>query len=580
MKMQKSDIFKFILLLVLSIGISNIAHAQLDCDDDDDDECMVPGGCDPSPPDSIDIPRLHAVDPNDIIGPVGYDTAQWMSVKDLFGYTIRFENDPDFATGPAQIVKVNAVIDPHLNLPSVRIGQFGFGDFIFTPPPNSSFYADRLDVRDSLGVYVDVIAGIDITKGEVFWIFESIDPITGLAPLDGNTGFLPVNDSTVTIYTDTITQKGEGFVSFNISPKSNSQTGDSVKQNATIIFDQNEEIPTNTWTNIIDALPPTTIMDSLPPNSSELDILLSWSSTDDPGGVGVRSYDLYVSKDSAQYKLHTAKIDTTSISFFGKQGSYYQFYIRAKDHVGNVEEQKFIEDAFTQFGANVEIATRVFLQGPYIEADTLMDDQLRIDGVLPQVNPYAAKGLKYATAEQAVNSAEVLTNTGGNDAIVDWIYIELVEMDADTAIMGGAYLLQRDGDIVDHDGISPVVFQDAPQGMYQLAIYHRNHLPVLTGDNIFIITNEPASLDLTKDINFVVGGQNAVIEVGGRYLMISGDVDQNGQIQNTDIITSMPKIGLSGYLAEDVDMNGQVQNIDIQQSILPNLGRGKQFNNE
>ena len=576
MQINKLNIIKFLLLLLISFSMSNGLSAQLDCDDDDDDKCMIPGGCDPDPKDSIDIPRLHAVDPNDIIGPVGYDTMQWMSVNDVFGYTIRFENDPEFATGPAQIVKINAVIDPHLNLPSIRIGEFGFGSFIFTPPPNTSFYSERLDVRDSLGVFVDVTAGIDIVNQEAFWIFESIDPITGLAPLDGNTGFLPVNDSTVTIYNDTTVQKGEGFVSFTISPKSSAQTGDIVKQDASIIFDQNEEIPTNVWTNIIDAFPPTSVMDSLPPNSSTLDIQLNWTSEDDPGGVGVASYDLYVSKDSAQYFLHTANIDTSSIPFFGNEGSAYKFYIRATDHVGNEEEQKFIEDAFTDFGASVKVATKAFLQGPYIEEDTLMNDQLRIDGVIPMQTPYASPNFKFASVDENVEQESVL-EVAGPDAVLDWVYIELVEIGSDTAIAGGSYLLQRDGDIVEKDGVSEVVFKDAPPGMYKLAVYHRNHLPILTHDDVFMIVDGIANLDLTQDISYVVGGQNAVIQVGGRYLMISGDVDQNGQVQNTDIIQSMPKIGLSGYLPEDVDMNGQVQNTDIQINILPNLGRGKQF---
>ena len=291
---------------------------------------------------TISIDRLHAVDPNDIIGPLGFDSLQWMSVNDEFGFTIRFENDPDFATGPAQIVKINCPIDDKMNLSSVRLGTFGFGDFVFNPPPNSSFYADRLDVTDSLGVFVDITAGIDINNKEVFWIFESIDPVTGLAPLEGDVGFLPVNDTTVTIYTDTITQKGEGFVTFTILPKSSDITGDTISEQAIIIFDENEEIPTNIWTNVIDAFPPTTQVDTTYTLvDDDLTIGIEWSGVDDPLGVGIDFYDLYVSVDEGTFQLVEENIDTTYFEYVGFIGLSYSFYTRGTDYVGNLEDQKF-----------------------------------------------------------------------------------------------------------------------------------------------------------------------------------------------------------------------------------------------
>ena len=39
-----------------------------------------------------------SADPNEIIGPMGYDSIHWVSVKDVLNYTILFENDPEYAT--------------------------------------------------------------------------------------------------------------------------------------------------------------------------------------------------------------------------------------------------------------------------------------------------------------------------------------------------------------------------------------------------------------------------------------------------------------------------------------------------
>ena len=298
----------------------------------------------------INIPRVHAVDPNEISGPVGYGPERWVAKKDRLGYTIFFENDPDFATAPAQIVKVNLPVDPHLNINSVRLGNFGFGYFAFEVPPNSTFYSKRLDVRDSLQVYVDVTAGIDVVKKEVFWVFESIDPATGLPPEDGNVGFLPVNDSTVNIYNDTLPKKGEGYVTFTIVPAATAVTGDTATAKASIVFDINAPIETNTWINLIDAFPPTSTLDSLPDMVPGNTITVKWSGDDDVGGVGIDYYNLYASKDGGPFLLTQEKIDTTLFVFTGAIGSTYEFYTRATDHVGNQELPKFDGEQTVTFG--------------------------------------------------------------------------------------------------------------------------------------------------------------------------------------------------------------------------------------
>ncbi|MEZ4961995.1 MAG: RHS repeat-associated core domain-containing protein [Saprospiraceae bacterium] len=298
----------------------------------------------------ISIIRIQSVDPNEIIGPQGYEEDQWVSVNDVLGYTVYFENDPDFATAPAQIAEIRMPVDSHLNIYSFRLSDFGFGDFVFQVPPNSTFYSERLDVVDSLGVYVDVTAGIDITNYELFWVFESIDPATGLPPDDPFLGFLPVNDTLVTINNDTLVQQGEGFAAFTIKPISTSITGDSIKTLASIVFDDNAPLETNTWTNLIDAFAPVSNMDTLPPFSAADTITLSWSGADDVGGVGLHTYNLYVSKDGAPFYLHTENIDTTEVLFTGDIGATYGFYTLAKDYVGNKEAPQNIAEETVAFG--------------------------------------------------------------------------------------------------------------------------------------------------------------------------------------------------------------------------------------
>ncbi|MEM9547999.1 MAG: hypothetical protein AAGA77_18605 [Bacteroidota bacterium] len=69
----------------------------------------------------------------------------------------------------------------------------------------------------------------------------------------------------------------------------------------------------------------------------------------------------------------------------------------------------------------------------------------------------------------------------GEDAIVDWIFLELRDKNDYTNVVATrSALVQRDGDIVDLDGTSAVFFPDVPTDSYFLVVRHRNHLGVMT----------------------------------------------------------------------------------------------------
>jgi hypothetical protein len=301
-------------------------------------------------------------DPNDIIGPDGYGDAKFVSIKDRLPYKIRFENDPEFASAPAQKVSVEHILDLDLNTFSLQLGSFGFANLIFEVPPNSTFYKKRLDVRDSLGIFVDITAGIDVTENKVFWYFESIDATTGLEPTDPLQGMLPIND--------TITRKGEGFVEFSVVPKISGETGDSIHAEAAIVFDVNETIETPEIFNVLDALPPTSSMFPLPAISAELAFPLFWTADDDPGGSGVRDYTLFVSENESDFYPYENGIEDTTIVFVGSPGSKYKFFVVATDHVGNVEQKRTAE-AETEINPEAQLAIITLDKNSYCLGDSL-----------------------------------------------------------------------------------------------------------------------------------------------------------------------------------------------------------------
>lgn len=301
-----------------------------------------PVDCDAMPEEDFEIEIRAARDPNDIIGPEGYGPQKMVAASSSQPYMIRFENDPKFATAPAQVVRINHPLDPTVNPYSISLGNFGFGKFIFQVPPNKTFYTTQLNVKDSLGVMVDVIAGIDAVKREAFWVFESKDPATGLAP-DVMLGFLPVNDSTGV---------GNGFVTYTIKTTDKVRTGDTLHAKASIIFDINAALETPAIFNVIDAAAPTSAMKALPAKASGNSYTLKWSGADDAKGSGIQYYDLYSSKNNAGFTLLQEKITADTMLFTGETGTY-RFFVVATDNVGNKEVMKTAAEASMEWSSSM-----------------------------------------------------------------------------------------------------------------------------------------------------------------------------------------------------------------------------------
>ncbi|MEO1515198.1 MAG: RHS repeat-associated core domain-containing protein [Bacteroidota bacterium] len=281
--------------------------------------------------DSIFILIVRAVDPNEIIPPPGYGTRKWVAGNATLPYTILFENDPEFATAPAQKVIIEHYLDDDLNPFSFRLGNFGFGDFYFEVEDDLSYYNDQLDLTDSLGIIIKVVAGIEADQRRAFWIFESIDPDSGLpTTLAADQGFLPIND--------TISRAGEGFVDFRVRPWSDSPTGDTIEAIASIIFDDNAPISTNLAFNTIDADAPKSSLSDVEISADQKSYTLQFEGSDE--GAGLASYAVYSSTNGRPFVRIAEQLDGSPFNFQGQADSTYRFFSQATDHVGNVEELK------------------------------------------------------------------------------------------------------------------------------------------------------------------------------------------------------------------------------------------------
>jgi hypothetical protein len=155
--------------------------------------------------------------------------------------------------------------------------------------------------------------------------------------------------------------------------------------------------------------------------------------------------------------------------------------------------------------AGLSLRPKVFLQGAYDSGAGLMRDDLRSGAYLPTTSPYGGG---------ETTTAAVFSVTG-NNAIVDWVRIELRdENNPGTVVLSRACLLQRDGDLVGVDGVSPVFLNNVSSGNYYLAIRHRNHLGVMSA--------LPVNFSNTIQITDFTIGSTATWGIHARRQLASG----------------------------------------------------------
>jgi hypothetical protein len=301
--------------------------------DEEPDDPETPPGNGGSDGGGGGVKHVKPADPNEKYGPAGFGSNALVGGDETLSYTIYFENVPD-ATAPAQIVSIIDQLDDNLDLRKFRVGEIAFGDTVITVPESQSFYHTTVSLDSGLALEID--AGVNVTNGEAHWYFKTIDPATGEIPLDPLAGFLPPDDET---------GRGKGYVKFTIKSNPWIESNSTISNSATIIFDDNEPIDTNTVGNTVENIPPSSAVDPLPEQTNSTSFNVSWAASDDAGGSGVAGITIYVSEDGGPFDVWLSNVMYTYATFNGQEGHTYRFYSLAKDNVGNIEEPPAAPDA-------------------------------------------------------------------------------------------------------------------------------------------------------------------------------------------------------------------------------------------
>jgi hypothetical protein len=295
----------------------------------------------------------------------------------------------------------------------------------------------------------------------------------------------------------------------------------------------------------------------------------------DPSDVtGVESDLRTMTYDGANWTLGTAQDATANTVTAPMTGNSTQLY------------------AMNRF---VLVTPKIFLQGAYNNTTGLMNDLLRNSGaysantlpasnVLPSSDPY--RNAPYNTAFAHVNNSvpeavtapsvfNDLTNPENN--IVDWVFVELRNISSPTqapVVQTRSVLVQRDGDLVDVDGVSPVYFKNVDAGSYAVSVRHRNHNGMssnpasaislnLTNTTYDFTTAATTGIFGTANTNYAVQNSRNMLFAGNGNS--NANVRYSGAANDKDFILSA---GLSGnaatvlsnqYNALDYNMNRVVR---------------------
>jgi hypothetical protein len=222
----------------------------------------------------------------------------------------------------------------------------------------------------------------------------------------------------------------------------------------------------------------------------------------------------------------------------------------------------------------------VFLEGPYNPATNKLDTD--INSILPLNQPFNPNLPYYGNPlpDWYYTGTE---NVGAipNIFIVDWALVQLRDATSAAAALPGtafttipAFVLNT-GEIVDLDGFSPLTFMGTPANDLYVAIWHRNHLGVLSASAL-VDAGGVYTYDFSSGSGQAYGGTSAQVELySGIWGIISGDGNGNGFIGQPDILNVWnTQAAEFGYKEGDFNLDGQVNNMDKNDYFVPNFSLG------
>lgn len=195
---------------------------------------------------------------------------------------------------------------------------------------------------------------------------------------------------------------------------------------------------------------------------------------------------------------------------------------------------------------SMNLSFKLFLEGYYDATSGLMRTDLADNGLLPTSQPYGDTRYSYFGMESISNFP---ANT------VDWVLIELWT-EANLVLDRKAVLLRNDGRIMDPvTGNILVPIGGLYPEPFRVAVFHRSHIGVLRKNTIDPEQGGNVYPDITTSTT-TVSGANQLKDINGTFVMIAGDMDQNGLINSADYSIWKRANNASDYRVSDLNADG------------------------
>lgn len=276
-------------------------------------------------------------DPNEIVGPTGYNDGQYISDGSHMVYTVYFENK-DSATSAAMDVIVRDTLDKKLfDFETFSFQDVTIADSTYEIQGFAKEFRILVDLAPRIHTLVQITGGLDTTTGEILVTFYSVDRSTLEEQEDIDFGFLPPNK---------VSPQGEGNFVYSIGLKSHLPHQTEIPNQANIFFDFNKPIITNRFVNHIDTRPPNSYVMGLPAISNDSVFSVNWTGNDD--GAGIEYYTIYVSENDSDYYSWVSGGISESAIFNGNNKYKYKFYSVATDSLGLGEEHPTVAQTSTE----------------------------------------------------------------------------------------------------------------------------------------------------------------------------------------------------------------------------------------
>lgn len=225
---------------------------------------------------------------------------------------------------------------------------------------------------------------------------------------------------------------------------------------------------------------------------------------------------------------------------------------------------------------DVEFDDKLLSKLPIVETNAIASDQcliepdqtgppriqlsVSLEGYFNPTTNLMEATLTYTPLEQPFNVApflyygtEAFRNQLPTD-FVEWVLIELrEETNIEMVASRKACYLTQTGQIKDLTNGNDITFSRLKPGAYHVAVFHRNHLAV--------VSDQALTLDDKGEVTFTFAGDNTkgadtMRLINNTWVMLAGDVSHNGEINDSDIEAWYNQgAAVGGYRTEDLDGN-------------------------